>query len=252
MDHIINLFFIFLGIAGILNTTTVLIYSNSNLGNLFPGIAGIFFLLYGIFRNRILLFTQHGFGKFLRFSILLGFLFLLITFCIASCVIYSHSQQKPSSEADAVLVLGAGLNGRRVSKTLASRLDQASEYFWDNPNTLLVVSGGQGRDEEISEASAMKEYLITLGIPEEKIKMEDQSGNTRENFEYSKKLLDSYFNKEYKIVYVTNDFHIFRAGMIAEDTGLIAEGLSSPSYTPMLLNFYIREYFSLIKYYLFG
>lgn len=252
MDKTIQFIFLFLGALGVMNTIFVLIYSNINLGNLFPGILGILFILYGIFRSKLLFFTQHGFGKFFRLTVISGIFLFLISFLILTLIIYLNSSKTPSKGADAVIVLGAGLNGTKVSRTLSYRLDKAVTYYQENPDTILIVSGGQGNDEPIPEALAMKNYLIEKNIPEEKIKMEEESTNTKENFLFSKKILDETFEESYRVVYVTNDFHIFRAGMIAEDCGLSAEGLSSPSYTPMLPNFYIREYFSLLKYYLIG
>ena len=96
----------------------------------------------------------------------------------------------------------------------------------------------------------MKNYLTENGIDEKYILMEDKSSRTVENFEFSKDILDKYFNKEYTVIYVTNGFHIFRAGMIAEKTGLNAYGLSSESVLWLEPTNYIREYFSLIKYFL--
>lgn len=252
MEQLIRYIFIILGILGILDSLIVLSFSNFNLGNIFPGFAGCLFLFYGLFHTRIMLFTQSGVGKYMRFFMSFGFLFFIVTFLAITLTINSTSKKPPENGADAIIILGAGLNGDKVSKTLAHRLEKGAGYYFDNEDAIVVVSGGQGRDELCSEAYAMKQYLLEKGVPEKSILMEEKSTNTKENFQFSKILLDQLFQKDYNVVYVTNDFHVYRSGMLAKDCGLDAEGLGSPSSASMLPNYYVREYFSILKYYIFG
>lgn len=249
MDKIIRYSLFIIGIAGILDSVTILRVSNFNLGSIFPALAGGILIIYSIFQNQILQLTQNGFGKIIRLMVQYGILFFLISFVSCIFVLNKFSAKEPQAGADAILVLGAGLHGDKVSQALAYRLDEAVAYYFDNQDSILIVSGGQGLGELIPESEAMKNYLIEKGIPENKIIEENKSTNTNENFVFSKTILDSYFeNKEYTIVYVTNDFHTFRAGLLAKKAGFQAEGLASPSTPYLLPNFYIREYFSVAKY----
>lgn len=250
MEKWIRIGLFIVGIAGILDSFFILKVSNYNLGNIFPALAGIIFILYTVFYTQISLFTQHGIGKIIYIMIQIGILFFLCSFLVCIFIITKFASDKPQNGADAIIILGAGLHGDKVSQSLAYRLDEAANYYYNNQNSIIVVSGGQGQGELVSEAFAMKQYLMQKGIEENKLLMEDKSTNTNENFRFSKKILDEYFqNESYKIVYVTNNFHTFRSGLIAKKAGLQAEGLSSPSTPYLLPNFYIREYFSVMKYF---
>lgn len=92
--------------------------------------------------------------------------------------------------ADYVIVLGARVRGAKISNSLKQRLDRAIEYSEEYPNTVLVLSGGKGPGEEISEARAMYEYLQYNGIPEDKLLIEDQSSDTVQNIEFSRTVID--------------------------------------------------------------
>ncbi|MGL4790294.1 MAG: YdcF family protein, partial [Anaerotignaceae bacterium] len=144
---------------------------------------------------------------------------------------------------------GAALRGEEVSKTLALRLDVAYEYLVENSESIAVVSGGQGDNEEIPEATAMKRYLVRKGIDADRIIEEDKSTRTVENFQFSKEILDGIFQEEYSVVYVTNGFHIFRSSLLAKQMGLNGSGLSADDVWYLELAHYIREYFSILKYF---
>lgn len=180
-----------------------------------------------------------------------GLQLFLCSLLVNTIVISSETWADPQPNADAIIVLGAGLIGEDVSLSLGSRLDTAAAYYAENPDSLIVVSGGQGENEIVSEAYAMSKYLQnTYDIPETSIMMEDKSTRTAENFSLSKALLDEYFDRDYTAIFVTNDFHVYRSEMIAELSGLDAEGLSAPSPWYLLPNYYVREFFAIIKYHL--
>ena len=152
---------------------------------------------------------------------------------------------------DAVIVLGAGLRGDKPSKALASRLNAALEYYQENPDTVIVVSGGQGDDELISEALAMEIYLTERGVPISSIIKEDRSTSTEENFLFSKDILDSRFDKDYTALYVTNEYHIFRAGLIAKRAGVEnATHISGVSPWYIVIPGAIRECMAIVRFYL--
>ena len=109
-----------------------------------------------------------------------------------------------------MIVLGCAVRGERVSLTLARRLDAALSYLEQNPEACVVVSGGQGAGEHISEAEAMHRYLTERGIAESRILLEDKSMSTLENFRFSKALIDEAIGPDAKLVFVTTRFHVFR------------------------------------------
>lgn len=146
--------------------------------------------------------------------------------------IYGSIPQADFTE-DAVVILGAGIRGDQVTRTLQRRLDKGLEYARKNPDALLVVSGGQGPQELVTEAYAMRQYLLAHGIGPARVLMEDQSTSTEENFAFSKRLLDERLGAGYRVVYVTNNFHAYRAGRMAR-----AAGLSAASY-PAGLDWYL-------------
>ncbi len=133
-----------------------------------------------------------------------------------------------SKDFDYVIIHGAGLiNGEKVSKLLQERLDKAIVVYRKDPSpTKLIPSGGKGSDESISEAEAMKRYLLEQGIPESDILMEDQSTTTLENLEFSKALIDSREGRKYTAL-VTSNYHVYRALRYCRRVGLKCKGIGS-------------------------
>lgn len=178
----------------------------------------------------------------------IGFLF------IESCII-SYSKDN-ISEADYMIILGAGLNGEDLSLTLQQRLDKAIQYVQTyNKDIKIIVSGGQGEDELVSEASAMKKYLISQDIDDEQIYVEDKSTSTFENFKFSYEKLDDIESRdigELNIKVVTSDFHAFRSNFIAERAGFKnITFYTNKTHKPIIPAMYTREAFAVIKSILF-
>ena len=113
---------------------------------------------------------------------------------------------------DYVIIHGAGLlEGDRISKLLADRLDKAIEVYHKDPTPpILIPSGGKGSDEKLSEAEAMEKYLLEKGIPAHMIIKEDKSATTYENLEFSKAIIDSFEGPKYTAL-VTSNYHVYRA-----------------------------------------
>lgn len=178
---------------------------------------------------------------------------VLIGFCVFIIVeglIIYNGNKKAEPDMDYLIVLGAQVRGSRITKSLKERLKAADKYLKDNPRTLVIVSGGQGPGENISEAEAMKNYLLENGIDEDRILVEDKSTNTSENISYSKKLI---VKEDAKVAVVTNSFHIFRSVSIAKKQGIEnINGLSAPSDPILFISYYVREVFGVIKDFAFG
>ena len=144
---------------------------------------------------------------------------------------------------DYVIIHGSGLlNGDRVPKLLQDRLDKAIEVYRSDPSpTVLIPSGGRGADEKISEAEAMKRYLLSKGIPEKDIITEDRSTTTLENLKFSREILDAGEGRKYTAL-VTSNYHVYRALRYCRKIGLKCTGIGSHVafyYWPSAL---IREY----------
>ena len=158
--------------------------------------------------------------------------------------------EKPVDVPEYVIVLGARVNGTKVSRNLKYRLDAALGYIKDNPLCKVIVSGGQGKGEHITEGQAMRDYLINKGIEPERVIKEEISVNTGENLKYS---MDIIGNKSAKVVIVSNNFHIYRAVKIAEKQvykNVSGAGAKTVAFT--LPNCYLREAFAVIKYKICG
>ena len=114
---------------------------------------------------------------------------------------------------------------------LAERLNCAIKVYESQKHSpYMLVSGGQGPDEPITEALAMKRYLIAKGVPEKRILMEEQSTNTYTNFQYSKPIIEGHFGRRAQFLCVTSQFHILRSLRLANKVGLEFYGLGS--HTP--------------------
>ena len=162
--------------------------------------------------------------------------------------------EDPERDADYVIVLGAQVRGTRITKSLRYRLDIALEYLEENPSAKVIVSGGQGSGEDISEAAAMKGYLIERGLEAERILLEDRSVNTAENIRFSKELIEADGgSEEASVVIATNSFHVFRALRIAAKQGLTqVSGLSARNDQILMASYYVRECLAIIKDFLWG
>ena len=147
---------------------------------------------------------------------------------------------------DYVIIHGAGLlRGDQLSRLLKDRLDKAVSVYKKDPTPpKLIPSGGKGDDETISEAEAMKRYLMEQGIPEEDILPEDRSKTTYENLAYSKAILDRREGDKYTAL-VTSNYHVYRALRYCRKVGLTCTGIGSRVafyYWPSAL---IREYIAI-------
>lgn len=154
----------------------------------------------------------------------------------------------PKYNQDYVIVLGAGLiNGEKVTPLLAKRIDRAIQFYRkQNAETSappqLLMSGGQGPDEKVPEAQAMREYALEQGIPAEDILLEAQSTNTLENMQFSKEIMEREKPAGYQAIFTSNNYHIFRAGMYADEVGLKIDGIGSKTARYYLPNAFLREF----------
>ncbi|APT15617.1 MULTISPECIES: YdcF family protein [Staphylococcus] len=149
-----------------------------------------------------------------------------------------------------IMVLGAGIFSEEVTTLLAARLDKAlSVYHSQRTKPIIIVSGGQGPDEPISEALAMKRYLIAHNVPENYIFMENQSTNTRTNFLYSKSIIHSMMPTSSQMLCVTSQFHVLRALKFAKKAHLSFDGIGSRTPYHFLAQSMIIDFLGLMYQY---
>jgi len=162
---------------------------------------------------------------------------------------YKTKDVNSTNSMNTMIVLGAKVNKDGVSKTLKQRLDKAIEYYNENKHVNIIVSGGQGKDEVMSEAWAMKNYLVKNGVDEDNIILENKATTTLENIMFSKEIMDD-LNLENKVLIVTSDYHLFRGRFIASMLGIDNKGLCSTSSLSSRIYYMIREYpTSIIDFY---
>ncbi|MFJ8131517.1 YdcF family protein [Streptomyces hydrogenans] len=178
--------------------------------------------------------------------LVLGYVSFLFLCFVGYAFLYGRMRLR--RDAGFVVVLGSGLiGGRRVPPLLASRLDRGREVYGllaargqDGP-PLLVASGGQGPDEELPESHAMADYLVERGFPEDRIRREDRSRSTEENLLFSKELMDAE-RPGAGCVIVTNNFHAFRAALMARKAGVDGQVVGSPTAAYFWPSAIIREF----------
>lgn len=225
----------------------IFINSGSKFFLAWGGMAVIFGMLSYVLANRRLLFKI---PLWLRRTVSIGFGIGLLLFFFVEGRILCEFKKEPGKGADYLIVLGAQWKENGPGYMLQKRLEEALAYLEENPDTKVIVSGGQGSDEPVSEAEGMRGFLEQAGIAPERILMEASSTNTVENISFSGELLD---REKAKVIIVTNNFHVFRAVKIAEKQGYASvEGLGAKSYPGTFLNNMVREFFGVIKDFLAG
>ena len=186
--------------------------------------------------------------KFIKLIIIL----FLVSFILIEGLIIINGNTKNIGDVDYMIILGARLYGDVPSPALAERLKVAEEYLKSNTDIKVIVSGGQGLDEYIPEAEAMEIYLLERGIDKNRIIIEDKSTSTFENIRNSLSIIEEIDDIESpSVLLVTNKFHVFRSKLLANRLGVKAYGLPAEVPPTILIPQYIREYFAVVKSFIF-
>ena len=186
---------------------------------------------------------------FRRLFVMLACVGVLLFLVVEGCIISGFNQKGPDG-LDYLVVLGAQMKANGPSKALQYRLDEGIRYLTENKDTLVIVSGGQGGDEHISEAQGMYDYLVEKGIDKARIIREDQSKNTFQNLTFSGKFLDKEIDS---VGVVSNNFHVFRAVKIAKKAGYQkVYGIAAKGEPFLQFNNMMREFFGVMKDFLVG
>jgi len=224
-----------------------------NAGVVMPALIGLPLLIWGIFYQNLHSLSSHGILLGVKWLLIVGYALFVLSFVFLVVKAVQAARGSVPTEADIVLVLGASLRGRRVSQTLARRLDTSVAFLRKNPHLPVVVSGGQGADEELPEGVAMGLYLNEKGIARERVLIEDRAANTYENLVLSRPLIRQATHCDDPLtVIVTSRSHLYRATLMAARLGYRAVGIGAPDPLHLMPNALLREYLAVMKYHLLG
>lgn len=173
----------------------------------------------------------------------------LILALIISGFMLKEINDRPQGDSTMV-VLGCQVKESGASLMLRRRLDTAFEYLTEHEDMKVIVSGGQGEDEPMSEAECMYDYLVGKGISPGRIYMEDKSVNTAENIEFSKEIIGQY-GLFPDITIVTDGYHQLRADMFAKERGMRAYNIPAPTSWYLVPTYWVREWFGIVYYTIF-
>ena len=238
----LTLFLISLVIKGVFNI--------GNVSGIFICVFTLFFSVRpGSFSAFIKSLSENVAGRIFLIFILLFIVTVTVLSVIITVKMVSACSKKPEGEDTVLILLGCGIKEDRPSRMMITRLEAAEEYLNAHKDAVCVLSGGQGRDEEVPECDVMYNRLTKDGIDGSRLIKEDKSASTRQNIEFSLKLLNDEQKKN--IAVVTNEFHEYRALKIAEKLGIDAAAV--PAKTPWwsLPTFYLRELFGVMYEWVF-
>ena len=224
-----------------------------NLGNIAGALITGFLTAVCFFPNKfsglVSSFQERPFGR-VMIAVSGGFFVVsLILALVISGFMLKEINDKPMGDSTMV-VLGCQVKESGASLMLRKRLDTAFEYLTEHEDMKVIVSGGQGADEPMSEAECMFDYLIAKGISPERIYIEDKSVNTVENIEFSKKIIEEN-GLFFDITIVTDGYHQLRADMFAKEQGMRAYNIPASTSWYLVPTYWVREWFGIVYYTIF-
>ena len=174
----------------------------------------------------------------------------LAVFLTVEGFILSSAFRRPPEGLDAVIVLGARVEKDGPSGSLRERIEAAADYLQRNPDAIAVASGGQGKDEPMSEARCIRDHLVNMGVDPARILLEEGSTSTLENLQNSFALLEG---KAETIGILTNDFHVYRALLLGRTlTDAPLSGIPARSLPFGFIHYAVREFCALTVSWLRG
>lgn len=223
-----------------------------SLANLLTLIIGVFLLIYPLLSFLFLRkLIPKPYNLMIEHFTEMSSFYMISIFLIFSLSVWICNFYRPKSYKDFIIVLGSGLlNGNQVSPLLAARIQRAIDVYQQQANEghrpLIICSGGQGGDETTPEGVAMRDYVIDQGIDANDVVAEDKSRNTIENFAFSKQIVDQRQLDPNSGIFVSNNYHIYRASAYAQQSGMKIYGLGAKTSFFFLPNAIIREFIAIL------
>lgn len=193
-------------------------------------------------------------AKVVRMVLLIALILGLLAAAVTGSFILKAAHPQEDIPQEFIIVLGAGVNGTVPSLSLRERINAAADYLTAHPDTVAVLSGGQGRGEQITEAACMYRELSKMGIAPERLLLEERSTSTMENLQFSMDIIEAATGRRpASIGIVSSEYHLYRACLLAKDLELEAAGIPAhTSWFSLRLNYYLREIVAVWKYLLLG
>ena len=193
----------------------------------------------------LIIFVNKPLHNLIFSKIILSFIIILLAI-ISTCSykILPNMNILPQEETT-VVVLGCRVKNKKPSLALKERLDKTYQYLNENPKLQCILSGGQGANEEISEAKCMYQYLASKGIDPHRLYQEDKSTSTRENILFSYQLIKKE-NLPKAITIITNEFHEYRAQTIARRLNIKSYAISAHTAWWLFPTYFVREIFGIV------
>jgi len=240
-------FIVFYSALLVVSNLTLMKHEGSSLVNSL-GIVLAFSLVAG---EVFLIFSDYTFLALITdlfAAVYLYFECMLIGSIISTAIVVSHT---PDPDKDYIIILGCAIREDGTPRPLLqARIDKAMEFAEyqvskTGKEPVFVASGGQGPDEVIPESTAIKNYLMEHGIPEDRIIEEDKSTDTLENMRYSKEKIYA-LNPSAKVIFSTTNYHVFRSGTYARKVKMRAAGIAAHTKWYFWPNASVREFVSLL------
>lgn len=178
----------------------------------------------------------------------------LLYFCAVEIPIVKNSRTDPEPERKYLIVLGAAVIGDRPSISLERRMSSALDYLEQYPQSIAVVSGGQGPGENITEADCMYRWLTQRGVDPSRVIREPKATSTMDNLRFSFELIRERGDEpDGNVAIISSSYHLFRAKSMARLQGVEAAGVAARMGYPLsMFSSYIREAFGVTHLWVFG
>ncbi len=210
---------------------------------------GVLFL-WGIGEKKLRENKDKKWCRVLRGILISGYAAFIALFAVEGAFMLEASVRTPEEDAT-LIVLGCAVHGDTASQSLRMRIDAAEEFLKENPESVAVLSGGQGNGENISEAYCMFRDLTARGIDAERLYMEDKSTNTRENIAFSSEIIKENGLSE-NVAVVSSNYHIYRATLSVEKAGYSCDTVPAKTPVTLLPTYVMREFMGILLQWTIG
>lgn len=234
-----------LGVGLVLLFMAPVCFGTFNIGSAFGVGIGVLLTGYCVAMEKINRFLKELWRRKWGMALLIIVIVLVLVILAYATVIavkMHRAADNPPDKPTTVVVLGCQVKPDGPGVLLEERIMTAKRFLVANPGAVCILSGGQGDDEPISEAECMRQRLVEEGIDPQRIYIEDKSTSTRENLEFSKKIIEQN-GLVPQITVITNDFHQYRARKIAESIGMESYSVSAKTHPALFSPYYLREMF---------
>lgn len=246
LKWLIPLFFIGLGFF-----FANFVHGHSFLGLICFALAGVIACYFALAKLR----RKHFMAAKVMRTVLTCLLCVGLAVCaITEALIIHASLGAENPQCRYIVVLGAKVNGTTPSLSLNERIAKAYDYLSTHPNTIAILSGGQGEDEGISEAECMYRNLTAKGIEPSRLWLEEKATSTWENLKFSLDLIEEKTGiRPTEIGLLSSEYHLFRASLFAKDCGVEAVGIpAKTSWISLRINYFTREVAGVWHYIILG